>query len=117
MVVAEMLRARIPWPLILIVLLLGWTANVGHGPIGYAEFFAGQAEQSKAFEGVGLRGHTHDIKNGRHYDICGDSGFALAVNSICRLLPGSIAPMGPTCSSWIFLSRSTSGRPINFIIL
>ena len=50
MVVRELLAGGLPWPVILIVLLLKWTANVSHEPIGYCELFAGQAEQSKAFE-------------------------------------------------------------------
>ena len=43
MVVKEMARFRAPWPLILLVLLLGWTTNVSHSPLGFADFFAGEA--------------------------------------------------------------------------
>ena len=53
---------------------------------------------------------------GNQFDFCANSGFALAINSVTRLLPGSIAPLGPVCSSWIFLSRSCSGRSVLFPI-
>ena len=47
---------------------------------------------------------------GAQFNFIGNSGFALALNSAIRLVPGSVAPMGPVCSSWVFLSRSSSGR-------
>jgi hypothetical protein len=59
-----MAKFGIPWPCILLVLLLGWTQNIRHDPISFAEFFAGASEQSKALGGLGLQGHTHDITNG-----------------------------------------------------
>ena len=133
MVVVEMEAMGMPWPLVLVVLLLQWTQNVSHTPIGFAEFFAGHGEQSKALGDVGLQGHAHDLSYGKSsnqvwrdllmcvhvhtlplhahlciwaghsLDFCANSGFALAINSVSRLLPGSIAPLGPVCSSWIFV--------------
>lgn len=130
----------LPWPVVLLVLLLGWTSNISHAPIGFAEFFAGQGEQSKALAAAGVSGHAHDLEYGpglvrcvcevclcvcvrrcvqlfysalMHpagscFDFNGNAGFALAMNSCVRMLPGAICPLGPVCSSWIFLSRSSS---------
>ena len=36
------------------------------------------------------------------------------MNSALRLKPGSISALGPVCSSWVFLSRSSSGRSCLF---
>lgn len=64
MVVRELLAGGVPWPMILLVLLLKWTGNISHTPIGYCELFAGEAAQSRALEQRGISGHTHDICNG-----------------------------------------------------
>ncbi len=44
------------------------------------------------------------------FDFCGTSGFALATNSVLRLLPNGLCPLGVVCSSWVFLSRSSTKR-------
>ena len=109
MVVREMLKFGIPWPMILIVLLLGWTTNVAHDPVTFSEFF-GAGEQTQAFLRKGLFGHHHDIERGSSLDFLANAGYALSVNSVARMTPGGLAPLGPTCSSWVVLSRSGSGR-------
>jgi hypothetical protein len=53
---------------------------------------------------------------GQQFDFLGNSGFALAVNSAVRLAPGGLAPLGPTCSTWVFLSRGSTGRTMLFPI-
>ena len=111
MVVAELARLGVPWPMILLMLLLAWSTNVSHTPIGFADFFSGEDAQTAAFrEDHYMQGHSHDIRNGRAFDFLANSGFALAANSVGRLQPNGIAPLGPTCSSWVFLSRSSSKR-------
>jgi hypothetical protein len=64
MVVREMSWFGIPWPIILLVLLLLWTANIGHSAIGFAAFFEGEGAQTRAFRVRGLQGHSHDIAYG-----------------------------------------------------
>ncbi len=109
--VAELAHLGVPWPMILIMLLLAWSTNVSHEPIGFADFFSGEEAQTAAFrEDNHMRGHSHDIRNGRAFDFLANAGFALAANSVGRLQPHGIAPLGPTCSSWVFLSRSSSKR-------
>lgn len=63
MVVQELHKGNVPWPMILLVLLLGWTTNVSHTPIGFSEYFAGAGAQSDALSTV-ARGHAHDLANG-----------------------------------------------------
>jgi hypothetical protein len=70
MVVIELAKFRAPWPLILAILLLQWTTNVSHSPLGFADYFAGAAEQSKALIAHGITGHTHDIVNGAWLKYC-----------------------------------------------
>ena len=64
MVVGEMFRVGLPWPMVLLMMLLAWTDNIPHGKIRYADFFSGEGEQSKAFYAAGLQGHSHDICHG-----------------------------------------------------
>ncbi len=79
MVVKE-LQGKCPAPLILIVLLLGWTVNVGHTPIGCSEFFAGVASIATAYSqstavSRGLA-HAHDIELDNSMDILSSAGFS-----------------------------------------
>ena len=64
MVVVEMARFGIPWPVILVVLLLMWTENIHHGPVNFVEYFAGVGEQTQALVQHGLIGHAHDLDYG-----------------------------------------------------
>jgi len=110
MVVLELKRAGAPWPLMLCILLLGWTANLHHSPISFADLFSGEQAQANALMEAGKVGHAHDIKHGPAFDILGASGFALALNSALRLRHHAICPLGPVCSSWVWVNRNSSGR-------
>ena len=117
MVVAELAKLGMPWPMILVMLLLAWSSNVSHSPIGFVELFSGAESQTHAFREGGLQGHSHDIqKEPSVFDFLSNSGFALAANSIGRLRPHGIAPLGPVCASWVFLSRFSSKRNYLFAV-
>ena len=64
MVVVDMLRHGVPWPIVLLILLLRWTGNVHHSRIDFAEYFAGVGEQTRALQQSGLAGHAHDLVHG-----------------------------------------------------
>ena len=53
---------------------------------------------------------AHTFASGRGFDFVSDAGFSLACNSVRSLAENGISPLAPTCSSWVFLSRSSSGR-------
>ena len=110
MVVLELRSLGLPWPMILLILLVQWTENISHTPLQFSAFFEGEGAQSKALWSLKYVGHAHDLTRGPQFDILSPSGFALAINSCLRLAPGSLAPFGPTCSSWVWLCRSSSGR-------
>ena len=76
MVVQEVARAHLPWPMILLVLLLRWTSNVHHHQIQFADLFSGQAAQTVALRLFGFLGHSQDLVKGSKFDFMSDSGFA-----------------------------------------
>ena len=43
-------------------------------------------------------------------DICTENGFRHALQLACRLMPGSTCWAAPVCSSWVWVSRSSSRR-------
>ena len=61
MVVADLLKAKVPIGIVLLVLLLGWSSNTSKEPIDFCELFAGNAAVSRALRAASLVGHAHDV--------------------------------------------------------
>lgn len=102
---------RLPWPLVLLVLLVEFTPQFDKArTLDFSEMFAGVATVSNACKTLQLRGHTQDVALHPSMNILGCAGFALCLGSCLRLRAGGLLPMGPVCSSWVWLCRRNSGR-------
>ncbi|CAJ1335972.1 unnamed protein product, partial [Effrenium voratum] len=51
-----------------------------------------------------------DLSLHESHNIMSSHGFANMVWQVCRLRPGSGKFTAPVCSTWVFLSRSSTGR-------
>ena len=107
----DMFRGRVPWSMVLVLLLLRFTTTLPHDrTIDFSEQFAGTAVISAACRSLGLRGHSQDVLYSRAMNVLTPAGFALCALSTMRLRPGAILPMGPVCSSWVWMCRKQSRR-------
>ena len=59
---------------------------------------------------AGLPAVAYDVKYGQHMNCLTDDGFALLFVAICRVRAGGLFFIAPQCSSWVWLSRSSTGR-------
>ena len=76
--------------------------------------FCGVGNVAKAFQARGLCAIGYDRVHCRQsQDILTPAGFCTALLFCRQLLPGSaLAHWGPMCSSWVYLSRGSSGRRV-----
>ncbi|CAE7242526.1 unnamed protein product [Symbiodinium natans] len=79
----------------------------GHGVWKFCEFFAGEAQVSRALHDAQQPGVSFDIKyqgGSRAMDIM------LAMLGVLRMDTNSLAVLAPVCSSFTFMCVSQSGR-------
>lgn len=74
------------------------------------ELFAGQAAISCGCAAAGLNAVAYDIEYGPSNDIMSESGFARACELIMQASAHGMLWVGVVCSSWVWISRSGSGR-------
>ena len=58
----------------------------------------------------GLQGCAYDRSYGPHMDMNTDEGLALALILLFRVQPGGLLFIAAQCSSWVWISRSRTGR-------
>lgn len=76
------------------------------------DLFAGKARISRWGELFNLQVAALDREFGQHLDLCTDLGFAHTLCTIMRVKTSGLVMMGPQCSSWVWLSRSTTRRSL-----
>ena len=76
------------------------------------ELFAGKKAISRATQKFGFQACALDktYSSADTMDICTENGFRHALQLACRLMPGSTCWAAPVCSSWVWVSRSSSRR-------
>lgn len=72
--------------------------------------FCGEGAVSHAFINRGYDVASHDICLTPDDDILSPHGFVRHLLSVMQLAAGGICFLGPVCSSWVTINRSTSGR-------
>eukprot|EP00971_Amphidinium_carterae_P215969 4287037-Amphidinium_carterae.1 len=82
--------------------------------LGFLEGFAGEANLTAAMLAQDIPSKPMDItyKSQAPQDLCSVAGFRYWILLICFTLPDFFADQwhGIVCSSWVFMSRHTSGR-------
>ena len=112
---AALLRALsyLKAPLVLIQLVHAVCSNGSHlaDRLDSLELFAGKQEFTRKANQVGLKAAGFDILYDKKYgDFMGPLGYALSVLLASTLKPGGICVAAPVCSSWVWISRGTTGR-------
>ena len=77
----------------------------------FAEFFAGVQSITGGFRCHGFTGVAFDTKYGPQCDFLTINAFAAAVLAILKIRCGGVLWVAPPCSSWVWMSRSSTGRP------
>ena len=83
----------------------------GLGVLDGVEFFCGQQAVSKALRSHGLAIFGYDEK---HHSVLQDimtaPGYSFALSLALRIHPAGFVWFGIVCSSWVWISRGTTGR-------
>jgi hypothetical protein len=111
-----LLKAGAPPILVLCILLLASRAVDLTEIYDCGELFAGDHAVSTALRDASFTVFSMDIKYTQNsprphaMNINTPAGFALALWGLLRMRPRGLLVMAPVCSSWVFLSRSTTQR-------
>ena len=96
----------------LLPLLLSLRVRWGPDPLirceDFAELFAGEQSVTNGLRCFGFEGIPMDQKYG--CDLLSAVGFAAAVVAILKIRCGGILWAAPPCSSWVWISRGSTGR-------
>ena len=76
----------------------------------FVEVFAGSAVISSGLRSLGFRGASLDLRTSAHHDVLTPSGVLLLLQQVLLLRPGGILWRAPPCSTWVFMSRGSTGR-------
>jgi hypothetical protein len=77
------------------------------------EFFSGVMSIAGGCRYLGLMTAAYDSALHPDMDFMSAAGLLLAVQLIRRCKPGAILWLGPPCSSWVFMSRGSTGRRVD----
>jgi hypothetical protein len=78
--------------------------------LDFVEIFAGERAVSKGMALLGYSGMPMDLRLDHRHDIMSAIGLVMLIVAIARLRPGGIFWAAPPCSTWVFLSRHSTGR-------
>jgi len=106
--------ARVKAPKILMALVMLIMLNTQASSLGWLqsfETFAGDAQVTRALRAAGLRSVAYEINYDRdNFDFMGDHGFANCISLALAMEMGGVSVNAPVCSSWVFMSRHSTGR-------
>ncbi|CAK9058804.1 unnamed protein product [Durusdinium trenchii] len=89
---------------------LDWDATLEH-----CELFSGRAAVTMAEREEGRACAAFDYTyDNIYHDMNGPEGFTHALYHVLRLEPGSFLTLAPVCSTWVFMSRGSTGRSKSF---
>ena len=88
--------------------------TLGHlGPtpqLDFAELFAGAGSVHRHMKELGYQGRAMDREYCEDHDILTPLGFVVAARIAASIRPGGVLWLAPPCSSWVWLTRGSSGR-------
>ncbi len=76
----------------------------------FVELFAWEAAVSYGMRALGYRGWTMDLRISLDHDLLSAAGFLQLLACLARLRPGGVFWAAPPCSTWVFMSRHSTGR-------
>lgn len=81
--------------------------------ISFVETFAGEAAVSRGMRLMGFAGEALDARRSVAHDILTPTGFLVTLAAVMRIRRGGLFWAAPPCSTWVFLSRHSTGRHKN----
>ncbi|CAK9096088.1 Uncharacterized protein SCF082_LOCUS45127 [Durusdinium trenchii] len=84
---------------------LDWTE-----PTDHVELFAGDMSVTRGELQESRNAIAMDLRYSENHDILSDQGFSNMIFQILNLKPGSGHFTAPVCSTWVFMSRGSTGR-------
>ena len=99
-------------PLFLALIAMVLQATQGlQSPVNAVEGFSGVGRIDTAFKEMGYAAHGFDIDHHRCFEsINSDEGFCTLIYWILCLSPLGLAHFATVCSTWVWVSRSSTGR-------
>ncbi len=76
----------------------------------FAEVFAGNGAVSRGMQAYGFRGRQLDLTYHPGHNVLTPAGFLLLLRTVLDIVPGGVLWAAPPCSTWIWLSRSSTRR-------
>ena len=92
---------------------LGLAAHGGQQPerdLDFIEVFAGEAAVTKALRAMGYAGACMDLRRDARHNVLQPVGFITLLGLVMRLRPRGLLWLAPVCSTWVFMSRGSTGR-------
>lgn len=81
------------------------------GGLDMAELFSGVGHVHEAFLEKDFAGAVYDIhRHSLFEDVLSSEGYLTLVRTVRNVKPGGVTHWATVCSSWIYLSRASSGR-------
>lgn len=78
--------------------------------LDFGELFAGHGAVHRALGEMGYRIRAMDLEYHEAHDLMQPMGMLLAVRMACSIRPGGVLWLAPPCSSWVWLTRGSTGR-------
>ena len=78
--------------------------------ITFVELFAGEANWSCGMRSLSYEGVSIDARRNYAHDFLTPAGFMATLSAVLRIRPGGVFWAGPPCSTWVFMSRHSTGR-------
>ena len=76
----------------------------------FVETFAGDAAVSRGMRLLGFAGEALDMRRSASHDILTPVGFLVTLAAAMRIRRGGVFWAAPPCSTWVFLSRGSTGQ-------
>lgn len=81
--------------------------------LDFVEVFAGEQSVSRGLRAMGYVGVALDQRYDAAHNVLCPIGFLTLLHAVLHLKPGGLLWAAPPCSSWVFLSRASSGRHLD----
>ncbi len=80
--------------------------------LDFGELFAGKGAVSRSLGALGYRGRMLDLEIHPVLNLLQPLGMLAALRVALSIKPGGLLWLAPPCSSWVFLTRHSSGRDL-----
>lgn len=102
------------WPILLANNLLQLEPNAN--PVSFAEAFAGDHAWSRGMQFMGFEGRSFDMRFTPAHNFMRPAGFLALVATVMCMHKGAVLWLGTPCSTWVWMSRWSTGRSATCII-